>query len=173
MCWTLWHVFVCFCKLSKFWEYPNFRGGFVKFLAKNFSRTFLDEATLWVLLESQGWSCHISSMNHSLFTSVEWHVQKEESNNNGDDEMHVVCQKVAKGFLGQNGLYFYLSIQQTSNKSCRRHHSFEAWIGTKPSIKHLRICGSICHSLVPSIKISKLDGYQRCFCWICYKCYGI
>ena len=48
-------------------------------------------------------------------------------------------------------------LNRLPTKSVQRKTPIEAWSGEKPSVKHLKVFGSLCYLHVPSIKRGKLD----------------
>ncbi|XP_022764214.1 uncharacterized protein LOC111309412 [Durio zibethinus] len=48
-------------------------------------------------------------------------------------------------------------LNRLPTKALKGNTPFEAWYGSKPSVHHLRVFGSICYVFVPDIKRDKLD----------------
>lgn len=52
-------------------------------------------------------------------------------------------------------------LNRLATKAVSEKTPIEAWSGIKPSVKHLKIFGSICYYHIPEVKRSKLDAKAR------------
>jgi hypothetical protein len=69
-------------------------------------------------------------------------------------------------------------LNKTCSKSMGEQDPYELWIGSKPSVSHLRIFGCIAHVKVTKPNLKKLDDRSRAMIFMgyeprsaAYKCY--
>ncbi|KAL4369603.1 hypothetical protein GQ457_05G026510 [Hibiscus cannabinus] len=72
--------------------------------------------------------------------------------------MHADGEEVAKIFWAEAVRTTVYLLNRLLTKAVQDKTLVEAWLGRKPSAKHLRVFGSICYAHIPAQKRSKLDS---------------
>ncbi len=80
---------------------------------------------------------------------------------------HVTSQEYAFKFLGKSYTFCYYIFNKISVKTLNRKIPFEAWIGIKPFITHMKVFGNVYYVHVPKIcVVSWIPRINLGFSWV-------